>query len=41
MQTWAPPYNPVTNGAAEQAVQAIKKAVKKMGTDMLLNVQLM
>ena len=35
--TLAPPYHLATNGAA---VQVVKQAVKKMGTDVSLNVQL-
>ena len=38
--TRAPPYHPATNGAAERAVQVVKQAVKKMGTDVPLNVRL-
>ena len=39
-RTQAPPYHPATNVSAERAVQVVKQAVKKMGTDVPWNVRL-
>ena len=35
-----PPYHRTSNGAAEQAVQVIKQATKKMETTIALNTRL-